>query len=119
MKRLLIVDDQPGIRLLLAELFRREGYSTTLAANGFEAFVEVEKSPPDCILLDMKMPGMNGIDVLEKLKKDWAHIPVIMMTAYEEVELTNKALKLGAVKYFTKPFDVYEVRDAVKNIFED
>lgn len=118
MKRLLIVDDQKGIRLLLDEVFRREGFKTILAANGMEALREVELQVPDCVLLDMKMPGIDGLEVLKRIKTGWPEVPVIMMTAYGEIELTEDALKTGAVKYFTKPFDIYEVRDAVNAIIE-
>lgn len=117
MRNLLIVDDQMGIRLLLDEVFRREGYQTHLAANGKEALQAATEKAPDCVLLDMKMPGMDGIEVLKKLKSSWPEVPVIMMTAYGEIELTDEALKNGAIRYFTKPFDIYEVRDAVKGLF--
>ena len=116
MKGLLIVDDQAGIRLLLNEVFTKEGFETRLAANGAEALQSVTEKEPDCVLLDMKMPGIDGVEVLKRLKKDWPHIPVIMMTAYGEVELTEEAIKNGAERYFTKPFNIYEVRDAVKEI---
>lgn len=119
MKSLLIVDDQTGIRLLLDEVFRREGFVTRLAANGVEALQAVEDEVPGCILLDMKMPGIDGVEVLKRLKKGWPEIPVIMMTAYGELELTDDALQIGALKYFTKPFDIYEVRDAVIALFEN
>lgn len=117
MKIILIIDDQPGIRMLLSELFRREGHETILAVNGLEAFYQLEQVEPDCILLDMKMPGMTGIEVLKKIKKEWPHIPVMMMTAYGEDDLLTEAIELGAIKYFIKPFDIYEVRDAVNHIF--
>ena len=117
MKKLLIVDDQQGIRLLLDEVFRREGYATRLAANGMEALQAVQEEAPGCILLDMKMPGMDGIEVLRKMKSDWPEIPVIMMTAYGEIEMADHALKGAVVKFFTKPFDIYEVRDAVNALF--
>ncbi|WP_342513255.1 response regulator [Sporosarcina sp. FSL K6-1522] len=118
MKKLLIVDDQTGIRLLLDEVFRREGFVTQLAANGMEALQAVKETVPGCVLLDMKMPGIDGIEVLKQLKKGWPEVPVIMMTAYGEIELTDDALKIGAEQYFTKPFDIYEVRDAVNAMFE-
>lgn len=118
MKSILIVDDQPGIRLLLEELFRRENYETKVAVNGLEALQKVEQQRPDCVLLDMKMPGMDGIDVLKRLKSSWPDLPVIMMTAYDETQLTEEALEVGAMRYFTKPFDIFEVRDAVHAIFE-
>lgn len=118
LRRLLIVDDQSGIRLLLQEVFKQEAYEVSLAANGLTALQKIEENQPDCVLLDLKMPGMDGVEVLERMKKSWPDIPVIMMTAYGELELTNKALELGAVKYFTKPFDIYEIRDAVNVLFE-
>lgn len=118
MKNLLIVDDQTGIRLLLDEVFRKEGYQTYLASNGMEALQLVQEKEPDCILLDMKMPGIDGIEVLKKIKKEWANIPVIMMTAYDEIEMTEDAIGLGAELYFTKPFNIFEVRDAVNEIFK-
>lgn len=117
MKTVLIVDDQPGIRFLLEELFKKEEYNTESAENGGEALRKVQGHQPDCILLDMKMPGIDGIEVLKQIKKDWPAIPVIMMTAYGELELTEKALDLGAERYFTKPFDIFEVRDAVNSLF--
>ncbi|MFD1203782.1 MULTISPECIES: response regulator [Sporosarcina] len=113
MKSLLIVDDQTGIRLLLDEVFKKEGFETRLAANGAEALQMVQERAPDCVLLDMKMPGINGVEVLKKIKKDWPQVPVIMMTAYGEVDLTEDAFENGAERYFTKPFNIYEVRDAV------
>lgn len=116
MNNLLIVDDQTGIRLLLEEVFRREGYQTQLASNGLKALQEIEAEPPDCMLLDMNMPGISGIEVLRKVANNWPKLPVIMMTAYDETELIHEALELGARKYFTKPFDIYEVRDAVNAI---
>lgn len=118
MKRVLIVDDQPGIRLLLVELFRRENHETDVASNGLEALQRVEDQQPDCVLLDMKMPGMDGIEVLKKLKSVYPELPVIVMTAYDESELTKEALEVGAVRYFVKPFDIFEVRDAVNALFQ-
>lgn len=117
-KTILIIDDQEGIRLLLKELFQREGYHTLTAQNGETALHLMQEKQSDCVLLDMKLPGMNGLEVLERLKKQWPNIPVIMMTAYEELELIEQAFQLGAKKYFTKPFDVFEVRDAVFALFE-
>lgn len=113
MKTLLIVDDQTGIRLLLNEVFTKEGFATRLAANGAEAMQSVAEVQPDCVLLDMKMPGIDGVEVLKRIKKDWPEIPVIMMTAYGEIDLTKDAMEHGAIRYFTKPFNIYEVRDAV------
>ncbi|QDQ01248.1 response regulator [Lysinibacillus fusiformis] len=113
MKRLLIVDDQQGIRLLLNEVLKKEGYITYLAANGVEALRYAEEEAIDCVLLDMKIPGMDGIEILKHLKEKWPQIPVFMMTAYGELNVVQEALELGAIRYFTKPFDIFEVRDEV------
>ncbi|EON73994.1 response regulator [Lysinibacillus sphaericus] len=113
MKRLLIVDDQQGIRLLLNEVLKKEGYITYLAANGVEALRYAEEEEIDCVLLDMKIPGMDGIEILKHLKEKWPQTPVFMMTAYGELDVVQEALELGAIRYFTKPFDIFEVRDEV------
>ncbi|SIT69736.1 response regulator [Edaphobacillus lindanitolerans] len=116
MKRILVVDDQNGIRLLLAEVFRREGHETVLAKNGFEAVERFHETSPDCVLLDMKMPGMDGIEVLKEIKAVSPSTPVLMMTAYGEQEQIDTAKELGATDYFTKPFDIHELRAAVAGI---
>ncbi|ARF14838.1 response regulator [Sporosarcina ureae] len=113
MKNLLIVDDQPGIRLLLEEIFKPTGIMTALASNGKEALEIVQKLNPDCILLDMKMPGMNGVEVLREIRNLSPDAIVMMMTAYSEIELLQDADKLGIDRHFTKPFDIFEVRDSV------
>lgn len=118
MKHILIVDDQLGIRMLLKEVFSQEGYEVSLAANGFEALEIVNELQIDGVLLDMKIPGMDGIQILTQLKEKWPDIPVMMMTAYGELNLIQKAKDLGASLYFTKPFDIFEVRDAVNNLLK-
>ncbi|PIC64696.1 two-component system response regulator [Sporosarcina sp. P13] len=113
MKKLLIVDDQAGIRLLLEEIFKQANVETLLAASGKEALEILEEVKPDCILLDMKMPGMNGVEVLREIRKSKPDAVVMMMTAYSEIELTEEAGRLGIDHHFTKPFDIFEVRDTV------
>lgn len=118
MRRILIIDDQPGIRLLLNEVFKKEGYTPLLAANGMEALKIFEEELVDCVLLDMKIPGMNGLEILEHLKAKDKRIPVIMMTAYGEQELIDEAMMLGASNYFTKPFNIFEVLEEVNDILK-
>ena len=117
MRKILVIDDQLGIRLLLDELFKKEGYKVQLASNGSEGLQYFEQFAPDCILLDMKMPGIDGITVLKKLNEKKSKTPVFLMTAYEEFEQTKEALQLGALKYFAKPFDIFKVRDEVNALF--
>ncbi|ASR49621.1 response regulator [Paenibacillus kribbensis] len=112
-KKVLIVDDQNGIRILLMEVFGSEGYETFQAANGKIALEIVEKEPPDLVLLDMKIPGMDGLEILKHLKAMNPDIKVIMMTAYGELDMIKEATELGALMHFTKPFDIDEMRIAV------
>jgi two-component system, response regulator, stage 0 sporulation protein F len=119
LKTILIVDDQPGIRLLLDEVFSKEGFHTVTAGNGKEALQKAGEAHPDMVLLDMKMPGMDGIEILKRLKKERRELQVMMMTAYGELDLIEESITCGAVRYFTKPFDVFELRDAVKGLLTD
>lgn len=113
--KILIVDDQFGIRILLNEVFHKEGYTTFQAANGLQALEIVEKHDPDIVLLDMKIPGMDGIEILKRMKVINPDIRVIIMTAYGELDMIQEAKGLGAITHFAKPFDIDEIRTAVKN----
>ena len=114
-KKVLIVDDQIGIRVLLVEVFSSEGYTTFQASNGKTALEIVKKESPDIVLLDMKIPGMDGLEILKHIKTIDKSIKVIMMTAYGELAMIREATDLGALMHFTKPFDIDEMRIAVNN----
>jgi len=105
----LVVDDQPGIRRLLMEVLTEEGYNVDTAANGYECIEKTKVLKPDLILMDMKMPGMDGIETLRELKQLNEADKVIMMTAYGELGLVTIAKELGAYAYLTKPFDIIEL----------
>lgn len=107
---MLIVDDQNGIRVLLVEVFSNEDYETFQAANGKIALEIVQRESPDLVLLDMKIPGMDGLEILKHIKTINPHIKVIMMTAYGELDMIKEATDLGALMHFTKPFDIDEMR---------
>ncbi|RFU62348.1 response regulator [Peribacillus glennii] len=112
---ILIVDDQFGIRILLNEVLTKEGYNTFQAANGIQALDVVNKHSPDLVLLDMKIPGMDGIEILKRMKQIDPDIRVIIMTAYGELDIIQKAKDLGAITHFAKPFDIDDIRKAVKD----
>lgn len=112
-KKVLIVDDQNGIRVLLMEVFSSEGYNTFQASNGKLALEIVKNDAPDLVLLDMKIPGMDGLEILKHVKAIDRNIKVIMMTAYGELDMIKEATDLGALMHFTKPFDIDEMRIAV------
>ncbi|MEC2034611.1 sporulation initiation phosphotransferase Spo0F [Bacillus atrophaeus] len=113
-EKILIVDDQYGIRILLNEVFNKEGYQTFQAANCLQALDIVTKERPDLVLLDMKIPGMDGIEILKRMKVIDESIRVIIMTAYGELDMIQESKDLGALTRFAKPFDIDEIRDAVK-----
>jgi two-component system, response regulator, stage 0 sporulation protein F len=111
--KVLIVDDQFGIRILLNEVLQKAGYQTFQAANGVQALEIVNKHSPDLVLLDMKIPGMDGIEILKRMKVIEPDIRVIIMTAYGELDMIQEAKDLGALTHFAKPFDIDDIRNAV------
>jgi len=119
LKKLLIVDDQHGIRILLTELFMSEGYTTYQASNGKLALEIVKRESPELVLLDMKIPGMDGLEILKHIKEINPSIKVIMMTAYGELDMIKETTMNGALMHFTKPFDIDELRNAVNEQFPD
>ncbi len=115
MSKVLVIDDQPGIRRLLVEVLAEEGYTVITASNGYEGVQQVKDEHPNLILMDMKMPGMDGIETLRELKRIGEADKVIMMTAYGELELVTQAQQLGAYAYITKPFDIIKLCQMVSD----
>lgn len=113
-RKLLLVDDETGIRNLLNRVLSKEGYDLREAENGDEAIALAKEDEPDLVLCDIKMPGKDGIQVLEELKQINPDIEVIMLTAYSTVESAVQAMKLGAVDYIKKPFDVDELKVIIR-----
>jgi diguanylate cyclase (GGDEF)-like protein/PAS domain S-box-containing protein len=115
---ILIVDDEPQNRKLLEALLRPEGYATRTANNGEEALAAVRLHLPDLILLDVRMPGMDGYEVATILKADPStlHIPIIMVTAQTEPRALLDGLKAGAEEFLTKPIDRAELWLRVRNL---
>ena len=103
-RRVLIVDDEPLVLEILSEHFEID-YDVEIALNGVDALNAIRRQRPDVVLLDVKMPGMSGIEVLKAIKQLDDSIAVIMVTANEQVALAAEALKSGAFGYVPKPFD--------------
>lgn len=114
--KILIVDDQKGVRRLLEELFKKDGWEVMVAADGKEAIEKVEQFLPEIILMDVKMPNMNGLEASQIILDKYGNIPIIMMTAYGEIEVVKRALDAGVRKCITKPFDIMVLREMVNNI---
>lgn len=102
---ILIVDDEAPVLDVLSEYFATQGYTVDTAANGADALSAVQRLHPDLVLLDVRMPGMDGLEVLRKLRELDQRLAVIMVTANEDVALARETLKIGAFDYVSKPFD--------------
>jgi len=109
METILIVDDNKNMQFILSNILKDEGYDVIVAENGHKALKEVQKNLPDLVLCDIKLPGMDGMKILEKLRNIDENLTVMMITAYGDVKSAVKAIKLGAYDYITKPFDNVEL----------
>ena len=115
-KSILIVDDQKDFCTVLSDSLSQDRYRVITAFDGKMALQLAKKEKPDLMLLDIKMPGMDGIEVLRKIKKMKKEIAVIMFTAYGTLETARKAMKLGAYDYVTKPVDLFLLKSLVKEV---
>jgi two-component system response regulator HydG len=102
--RIMIVDDEMIIRESFSQWFQKAGYDADTAASGFEALEKLERTPFDLMFVDIKMPKMSGIELLKKVKADYADTIVVIITAYGSIESAVEAMKLGAADYLLKPF---------------
>ena len=109
MSNILIVDDEQSYRQLLSLVFEGDGHIIRTASNGREAVELIKKEPADVIISDVKMPDMDGIDMLRAVRELHPDLGVILMTAFASVETAREAFKLGADDFIQKPFDVEEL----------
>lgn len=116
-RRILLVDDEAGIRASL-KVVLEPAYETLTAADGQEGFDLFRRESPQLVLLDVMMPGLDGLAVLKMLREENPRIPVIMLTGTKTVKTAVEAMKLGAADYLTKPFDVEELRLVVAKALE-
>jgi DNA-binding NtrC family response regulator len=107
--RILIVDDEVNARTALAELLREEGYHVETAADGFKALPKLEEEEPDLVLTDLKMPGLDGLELMAKVRERDPECVVVLMTAFGAVETAVKAMRQGASDYITKPVNMEEL----------
>ena len=115
-KTILIVDDKKDFCTVLSDSLSQDRYRVVTAFNGKMALQLAKKEKPDLILLDIKMPGMDGIEVLKKIKKMREEIAVIMFTAFGTLETAREAMKLGAYDYVSKPVDLFLLKSLVKEV---
>ncbi|GAB7079260.1 sigma-54-dependent transcriptional regulator [Megalodesulfovibrio paquesii] len=116
--RILVVDDDPGHLESLALLLKGWGYAVTQASRGEQAVALVEEGPFDAVLMDVRMPGMSGVEALTRIKQRNPAVPVLIMTAYSSVDVAVEALKAGAYDYLTKPLDFELARLALERALD-
>jgi two-component system response regulator AtoC len=117
-KSILIADDDISIRSLLQSVFESEGYQTYEAVSGRDVMPAVLKHRPDLIIMDVRMPGLSGMEVLEQLKRNSIDVPVLLMTAYGTSSVAIKAIQLGAYDYVTKPFELDDLLLTVRRTLD-
>ncbi len=104
-ERILVVDDEENVRRVLRQMLESAGYEVIVAANGNQALDLVAEQNPALVLLDLRMPGKSGMEVLKEMKADYPDVAVIVVTAVDEVNIAIEAIRNGAYDYLHKPFD--------------
>jgi two-component system response regulator AtoC len=117
-RRILVADDDTDIRNMLKAFLEDEAYEVSEAPNGEEALEGIRSGSYDLVLLDMRLPGMTGLDVLKQLREKQGDVPVILMTAFGSPNIAIQASSLGAYDYITKPFDLDDVLLNINRYFE-
>ncbi len=115
MPSILIVDDEQGIRTVLKDVLEDEGYDVILAEDGYQGLSKLQAHPIDLVILDVWLPNMGGIDVLKKLKEDYADIEVIIISGHANIDIAVKAVKIGAFDFMEKPLSLERVITVVRN----
>jgi DNA-binding response OmpR family regulator len=118
MNKILVVDDEKNIRLTLSQALETLGMPIQTAGDGEEALQKLRESDFSLVLLDLKLPGMDGLEVLRRIRESWPKIRVIMITAHGTIDYAVEAMKLGAVDFLRKPFSPGEIRRLVTQVLE-
>ena len=111
----LVVDDEEAVLRLFQKILKKKEYAILMANNGKAALEQVEMKRPNLVILDLKMPGMNGIEILRKIKRIDKNIEVIIITGYGTMKTAKIAMRLGAHDYITKPFDINHIKALIKD----
>jgi DNA-binding NtrC family response regulator len=116
---ILVVDDEDALRTVLSGELTNEGYDVKSAADGDEAISEVERSPFDLVLLDIKMPRMNGFEVLKYIKDKHSKTKVVMLTGFADLKNAIESKKLGADDFVSKPYDLVDLLTTIERVLSE
>lgn len=117
--RILLVDDEETIRFVLRETLISEGYNVDIAEDAFQALEHFKLASYDLIITDIKMKGMNGIQLIREIKRSDLELKIIIITAYGSLETVKEAAKLGVVEMISKPFKIQEIKDAIVRMLKE
>ncbi len=115
-KTVLIADDDENVRAVLGNVLEQEGYRTVFAVNGQEAVEKVREESPDLLILDIRMPGMHGIEALEAVRRENKTLPIIMCSGLEKLKEDFAVVSSDISAFLTKPVDIEELKAKVKEI---
>ena len=118
MSTILIIDDDDQLRMSFQRLLEEEGYTVRTAASGEAGIRMVKEAPPDMVVLDVRLPGMNGLETFKQIHRIEQKLPVIIMTAFGTTETAIEATKLGAFDYIVKPFDIPQMLTTIRQALE-
>lgn len=116
--KLLLVDDEADFRFATSKTLERRGFIVTLATSGAEAITIIEKERPDIVLLDLKMPGLNGIETLQKIRETNAKLPVIILTGHGDFQDAVAGIKLEIVDFIQKPVDIEKLSLRIRSLLD-
>ncbi len=116
---ILVVDDEDALRTVLGGELANEGYEVRTAADGDEAISELEKSPFDLVLLDIKMPRLNGFEVLKFIKEKHEKTKVVMLTGFADLKNAIESKKLGADDFVSKPYDLVDLLTTIERVLSE
>ncbi len=116
---ILVVDDEEAIRSVLGSELTNEGYDVRLAGDGDEAIHELDKSSCDLVLLDIKMPKLNGFEVLKYIKEKHENTKVVMLTGFADLKNAIESKKLGADDFVSKPYDLVDLLTTIERVLNE
>ena len=117
--KILVVDDEPDFSRLFASVLTEMGYEVSTATGGRQGLVKIRENPPDIVFLDVKMPEMNGLECLRRIRKTKRKFVIVVMTGYGDIESAREAMRLGADEYISKPFDLDDLKQLVNELVKD
>ena len=111
--RILVIDDQLAVADVVRDALSESGYTVTVAASAAEALTQMARERVDLVILDLGLPDIPGLDLLERLHLEWPRVPVVILSGTEDPALARRTLAHGAAEYLTKPFDLERLRQVV------